>query len=307
MKIKKKIKELLLLPFNDVGKTVQSLEFSQRKVMIDQNMLFSTEQGVTVEKYCDHDIIVSLTTYGRRIRSVYMAIESIMEQTMKPNRIILWLDHSFEGKRLPESLNKLCKRGLEIAYCKDIRSYKKLVPALSKYPDDAIITVDDDALYDVNMLENLIVPYLDNPDAIYCNRMHKMTFDGNGKLAPYNKWKGACHEKGLSNLYFPTGVGGILYPPHSLDEEVSNEKVFMDICMHADDVWFKAMALKKGTPVCHVETIHPNGNDYIENEAVQDTALWLLNLRQSANDKQIDDVFTKYDLYKLLESHAGQG
>ena len=277
------------------------MEFTQRKVVIDQNMLFSTESGITAEQYCDHDIIVSLTTYGRRIHSVYMAIESVMEQTMKPNRIILWLDYSFEGKRLPESLNKLRKRGLEIAYCKDILSYKKLIPTLAKYPDDAIITVDDDEIYDPNMLENLIVPYLKNPHAIHCNMVRKMTFDRNGKLLPYNKWQGGCIEKGCSNLFFPTGIGGILYPPHSLDEEVSNEKVFMDICKHADDVWFKAMSLKKGIPVCHVETFHPDGNDYVDIREVQDTALWLLNCNQSANDKQIEDVFTKYNLYKLLK------
>lgn len=301
MNIIKNIKGKILLPFKDV---VRSMEFTQRKVVIDQNMLFSTESGITTERYCDHDIIVSLTTYGRRIHSVYMAIESVMEQTMKPNRIILWLDHSFEGKRLPESLNKLRKRGLEIAYCKDILSYKKLIPTLAKYPNDAIITVDDDEIYDPNMLENLIAPYLENQRAVYCNRMHKMTFDSNGKLAPYNKWQGSCTEKGFSNLYFPTGIGGILYPPHSLDEEVSNEKVFMDICKHADDVWFKAMSLKKGTPVCHVETFHPEGDDYVEIREVQDTALWLLNCNQSANDKQIEDVFTKYGLYKLLDNHA---
>lgn len=93
MNIIKNIKGKILLPFKDV---VRSMEFTQRKVVIDQNMLFSTESGITTERYCDHDIIVSLTTYGRRIHSVYMAIESVMEQTMKPNRIILWLDHSFE-------------------------------------------------------------------------------------------------------------------------------------------------------------------------------------------------------------------
>lgn len=32
------------------------------------------------------------------------------------------------------------------------------------------------------------------------------------------------------------GVGGILYLPHSLDKEVFNDDVFMDICLNADDV-----------------------------------------------------------------------
>ena len=64
--------------------------------------------------------------------TTYDTIESIMEQTMKANRIILWLDYSFEKQPLPKALQLLQKRGLEIEYCKDIRSYKKLIPALKK-------------------------------------------------------------------------------------------------------------------------------------------------------------------------------
>lgn len=304
MGIKSKVKGLLMRPFNGVNRSVRSLEFTQRKVQIDQNMLFCTESGVTSERYCDHDIIVSLTTYGRRIHSVYMTIESLMEQTMKPNRIILWLDDSFEAKRLPESINKLRKRGLEVAFCKDVRSYKKLVPALCKYPDDVIITVDDDIVYDVNMLENLIVPYQENPRAIYCNRAHKMLPDGNGKLLPYGEWEWCSKEQGFNDLFFPTGVGGVLYPPHSLDEEVKNEAVFMDICKLADDVWFKAMALKKGTPTCRVETHHANGEEFMGDNETQDMALCNQNVGQSMNDRQLDAVFTKYNLYKLLQRHV---
>ncbi len=304
MRITSKVKGLLMRPFNGIHRSIRSLEFSQRKVQIDQNMLFCTESGVTSERYCDHDIIVSLTTYGRRIHSVYMTIESIMEQTMKPNRIILWLDYSFEGKRLPESINKLRKRGLEVAFCKDVRSYKKLLPALCKFPDDAIITVDDDVLYDVNMLENLIVPYLENPNAIYSNRVHKMIPDGNGKLLPYNNWEWCTKEHGVSDLYFFTGVGGVLYPPHSLDEEVKNEAVFMQICPAADDVWFKAMSLKKGTPVCRVETRHTNGEEYFVDDETQDMALCNQNVGLSLNDRQLDAVFTKYNLYPLLQHHV---
>ncbi len=308
MGITSKIKGLLLRPYygilQSVSSSKHSLEFAQRKVQIDHNMLFCTEPGVTSERYCDHDIIVSLTTYGRRIHSVYMAIESLMEQTMKPNRIILWLDDSFEGKRLPESINKLRKRGLEVAFCKDVRSYKKLVPALCKYPDDAIITADDDIVYDVNMLENLIVPYIENPHAIYCNRAHKMVPDGQGKLLPYNSWEWCSRERGFSPLFFPTGVGGALYPPHSLDEEVKNEEVFMQICPAADDVWFKAMSLKKGTPVCHVETRHANGEEYLLDGETQDMGLANQNVGQSMNDPQLDAVFTQYDLYRLVQHHV---
>ncbi len=276
--------------------------FYQRKMILDNNLLQLKESGITNHKYCDSDIIVSLTTYGRRIHSVCLTIESLMEQSMKANRIILWLDTSFQSKKLPSTLEKLKSRGLEVAFCKDLRSYTKLVPTLCKYPNDIIITADDDLVYDINMLENLILAYLENPNYIYCNRAHKMSLDANGNLKSYNDWIYECRDTEAGCLIFPTGVGGVLYPPHSLDSEVLNETVFMDICKFADDVWFKAMALKMGTKVKRVETISSTGCEYLENPSVQDIGLFNINAGSlNRNDEQIKAVFSRYNLYSLLK------
>ena len=100
-------------------------------------------------------------------------------------------------------------------------------------------------------------------------------------------------------LNFPTGVGGVLYPPHSLDEEVLNESIFMDICTYADDVWLKAMALKKGTLSKKVYT--HSSEDFLMNEEVQDIGLRNINIENDfLNDKQISTVFQKYNLYQIL-------
>ena len=286
---------------SDTNKLVHQIWFNQKKYLLEQNILHSQESGITDEKYCAHDIIVSLTTYSKRIYDVHLTIESIMEQTMKANRIILWLDYSFEKQALPKALQLLQKRGLEIKYCKDIRSYKKLIPALKKYSDDAIITIDDDVLYEFDLLEKLIMAYQEDPSYIYCNRHHLMLPDGKGKLLPYMQWKWNYTDQNASIWNFPTGVGGVLYPPHSLDEEVLNESVFLDICKYADDVWFKAMAMKKGTLSKKVYTHNPKGIEYIENESVQDIGLKNINTQGDClNDKQINAVFNKYNLYQLL-------
>ena len=302
--IKKKLQAIhaKLNPAVRIERRMREQLFFQRKMILDNNLLIRKESGVTEERYCDHDIIVSLTTFGRRIHSVYLTLESLMEQSMKPNRIILWLDNSFKGKRLPKTLEILKSGGVEIAFCKDVRSYKKLLPALCKYPDDAIITVDDDILYDVNMIENLVQPYLENPNYIYCNRAHKMLLDHEGGLVSYNDWDFESKDTNAGLDIFPTGVGGVLYPPHSLDKEVFNEEVFMDICQYADDVWFKAMALKKGTKAKKVDTINARGCEYYENVSVQDIGLFNINAgTQNRNDEQIKAVFSKYNLYHLLK------
>ena len=274
--------------------------YEMRRFQLMDHILNDHQSGITSERYTDHDIIVSLTTYGKRINDVAFTIESIMQQTIRANKIVLWLDNSFEHKRLPESLLRQRERGLEIAFCKDIRSYTKLIPSLSRYPDAAIITVDDDILYDYDLLERLIIPYIEDPQYIYCHRYHKMTLDKNGSLMPYKKWYWQCMEQEPSHLNFATGVGGVLYPPHSLDEETTNEQVFLDICKYADDVWFKAMAIKKGTLVKLVYSRNQQGQDYILNDSVQDMGLKNINIIGGQNDLQIKAVFEKYNLYNHL-------
>lgn len=299
MILKDKLLQLWQILFN---RLVPQLLYFQKKYIIEQNILYNHELGVTSEKYCDHDIIVCLTSYGKRIYDVHLTIESIMEQTMKANRIILWLDYSFEGKPLPNAIRLLQKRGLEIMYCKDIYSYKKLIPALKKFPEDVIITFDDDVVYEFDLLERFILSYKQDPSYIYCGRMHRMLLDKQGHILPYSQWKWNQNTPDPSLLNFPTGVGGVLYPPHSLDSEVLNESVFMNICRYADDIWFKAMAIKKGTLTKKIYTHNPLGDDYLINEGVQDIALGKINIKgKHLNDRQLLDVFNKYNLYSLLK------
>lgn len=89
--------------------------------------LSCSESGTSAERYADHEIIVSLTSHGRRIFDVSVAIESIMQGTVKPNRIVLWLSEQMRGKSLPVVLQRQMARGLEVAFCKDIGSHTKLI------------------------------------------------------------------------------------------------------------------------------------------------------------------------------------
>lgn len=300
LNIIKKIKELLHV--SDEIKEVKSLLLINNKVdMLAHSALKSEESGITDTKYSDSNIIVSLTTYGPRLQEVYLTIESIMNQSMKPNKIILWLEEELRNVELPLLLKKQINRGLEIKYCKNIRSYKKLIPSLLEYPNDVIITIDDDLLYNVTMLEHLILAYLQNPNTVHYNRGHLITFDKNGFINKYNQWKWFQTSKENPSLNFPTTGGGVLYPPKSFNEEVFNEKIFMSLCPTADDIWFKAMLLLNNTTCNKVYTTNPIGEEYIENKYVQITALSKINVENCQNDTQLKNVFDYYNLYSKLK------
>lgn len=286
----------IIKQFND--NTYRSL-YSYKIEKLNEYVLYGTESGVSEELYCDHEIIVSVTTYGKRIIDVYLAIASIMRQTLKPNRIILWLDYSLEGIELPRTLKLLMKKGLEIYYCEDIKSYKKLIPALRKFPNDAIITIDDDIIYDFDCVERLVNSYLKEPFLIHSSRQHKIRCKGN-KVLPYNEWEWVSSDTNVDVRNFPTGGAGTLYPPHSLDSDVFDSSVFMKICPTADDIWFKAMALKKGTLSRKIISHTPNSEDYYYILSNQDEALMKTNVIDNRNDIQFDAVFQKYNLYTLL-------
>jgi len=293
-KIKKRIN-------SKIQEAIHEINYFQKKNLLEQNILHSNISGISQQKYCNHDIVVSLTTYGKRLNEVHLAIESIMEQTMKANRIILWLDDGLQDKPLPQALQLQQKRGLEVKFCEDIRSYKKLIPTLKICPNDAIITIDDDLIYEFDVLENLIIPYLSNPSYIYCHRYHRMKFDKKGKLLPYKEWEWEQDGTEPHILNFPTTGAGTLFPPDSLDKEVLNQNIFMDICKYADDIWFKAMAIKKGTLIQKVYSHNNRGNEYIIIPNNQDIGLYNTNvLGESLNDKQLNDVFTKYKLYQKI-------
>ena len=274
------------------------LLYKLRKERFSEKTLFSTEQGITSNPICDKEVIVSLTTYGNRINEVYLSIESIMQGTVKPNRIILWISEEFCGKKLPITLQKQAERGLEIEYCKDIRSYTKLIPALRTYPESVIITIDDDAIYDFDVVEKLVNSYQVNPHHIHANRIHKITMNDDGTPKSYNNWVWCCNEYGISHLNFLTGVGGVLYPPHCFDSAVFDEEVFLNICKTADDIWFYLMALKKGTFIQKVYTHSQNGEDYILNENPSEIGLLVENINNEncQNDVQLRAVLSHYKM-----------
>lgn len=283
---------------------VERLEFQIRRNEMINLALHNKELGITSEPLCDVEVIVSLTTYGNRLYEVAPTIESIMQGSMKPNRIILWLEDEMKEVTLPIALKRQQERGLEIAYCKNIRSYKKLIPTLNKYPNAGIITIDDDCVYDYDLVEKLVNAHIGYPKEIIANRMHRIVLGKNKRPVSYMDWEWNVNPsiEETSHLLFLTGGGGTFYPPNTLHPEVMNESVFMDICKFADDVWFNAMALMAGTKVRKCYTHNSKGEDYVTNEDAQFFALSKLNAvrNKCGNDSQIKAVFDYYQLWDKL-------
>ena len=270
-----------------------------RTQYMQDKVMSTTEMGISSTKLCEHEVVVSLTTYGIRIHKVCLAIESIMQGSVKPNRIVLWLsEEEFKGKSLPISLQNQVKRGLQIEYCRDIRSFKKLIPSLKMFPEACIVTIDDDVIYDLDFLEKLVNSHKSIPNVVFSNRIHRMKLDENNMPIGYMDWDWCVNKYDESKLNFLTGVGGVLYPPHVFPNEVFNESVFMDICKFADDVWFNAMLLLNNVPIVKSYTNSIYGQDYIEISEVQYVGLCHENTYR--NDIQLKNVWSRYQINQKI-------
>lgn len=243
------------------------------------------------------DIIVSLTSYGRRVEeTVYYTILSILHQTKRPDRIILWLDSdNWNEKNIPSKLQLLKEHGVEIRFCEDIRSYKKLIPTLRLFPDSIIITVDDDVIYKKSLIENLYNSYLRDTSKIYCTRAYNIPIKDHKPL-PYKNWVNYHGYSATQPILFPVGVGGILYPPNSLAHEVLNANRFMKICPSADDIWFWIMARLKGTEHCFVPMDYSFYSfDAIYQAMHRGSALTHSNVGERNNDEQMKNALDAYN------------
>jgi len=199
-------------------------------------------------------VIVSLTSYPARINTVHQAIQTLLVQTYQADRVILWLaEDEFPGGEdsLPPRLRKLCARGVEIRWCENLRSYKKLIPTLETFPDAITITFDDDLLYNKYHVERLIAAYIAKPDYMHCHWAAMMVYhtpdcvdraldDKNGYRVP-------------SYLNELVGCGGCLYPPHCFHTDITNRELFMTLAPTNDDLWFWLMGVLNGYRVNIVE------------------------------------------------------
>lgn len=262
--------------------------------------LLSKDHGLNRTKR-KKELIVSLTTHSHRIEKVGLAIQSMMDQTFKADRIVLSINkEKFNDANIPNTLKLLEQRGLTINYCKDIGPYTKLVPVLKEHPESIIVTIDDDLIYPRNLLETLYKAYETEPNFIHCLRMHYMKFASNGEIKPYVEWDLCSDITKADNYVFPTGVGGVLYPPNSFSDEVFNEEAFMNLSPNADDVWFKAMSLLNSVLCKKVDSDIMNNPVVIS--GTEFSGLKHENLYNNANDAKIDQVFRTYDLWEKFKT-----
>ncbi len=259
-------------------------------------------QGINTEISREIPIIVSLTSYRERFSDLQITLYSLLNQSLKPDRIILWLDEETEDlSHLPYEISRFIKNGLEIRFVKDIKSYTKIIYAFQEFPNSIIVTADDDIFYRKNWLKKLYMSYIASPNDIHVHRAHRVKIKNNS-LLPYENWEKQINDESARYDNFLTGVGGVLYPPKCFSKEVLRKDIFLKYAPNADDIWLWIMALTHGRRIRVVKNHYKilSTADIIRH--IRGRNLFNLN-KNGGNDVQLDNLMKLYGqkvLNKLL-------
>jgi hypothetical protein len=188
-----------------------------------------------------------LTSYPERFPTLHLTLACLLDQTVRADRTILWLARDDISKLSPE-VRELEQCGLEVHGCENLRSFKKLIPAVEAFPTAFIATADDDLYYRRDWLETLVEGFEEG--VIACHRAHRIRRSATGQIAPYFQWEVDVQDaraRQPSMDILATSGAGALYPPGSLGERVTDRAQFQRLCPDGDDLWFHWCARMMGT------------------------------------------------------------
>lgn len=277
-------------------------------------------------------LLVSLSSHLPRIETTHKAIESILNSTMLPEKIVLFLsEQDFPTREIPRSLSRLQSIGLSIIFIKEnFKVATKLLPALKMFPDYTIITIDDDRIYDPRMIECLWKAHQLHPNNIISPSARKYNIRGKGPhsivthlvdrvrtnldlvdhgiidiLGREVKYIYGYLAHILCSLLYDTeefgifeGFSGVLYPPNSLDQDVHDFDLFCKLTPYADDIWYQVMAMKKGTKVRGLpKEINDSLHIPKDIEGTQDCGLFHKHL--PANDYMLYNAVNYFNLFDV--------
>lgn len=235
-------------------------------------------------------VIVSLASIPSRLHIVHLTIRSLLNQDVLPEQVVLWLHEDLENN-IPKKLSSLTSSMFSIKFSKYTSSHRKLVETLNIFPNNVVVTCDDDMMYRKDWLSKLHEIHQKHPAEIIGNQTRCITYNNDEELLPYKEWRSGNKPCTNKDSTLPIGAGGTLYPINSLDEQVHNQELFMKLAPKADDLWFKAMGLLKGTKSIQAEN---SGKEPIPIWGSQKVSLKKTNITEDKNRIQwqaLDDHF----------------
>lgn len=248
--------------------------------------------------------IVSMTTIPSRQATLYDSLISILNQSLKFDKLCINIDDymSFGDYNFYFGLEKFDSR-IEVSICdKKWRSCNKLLPTIEKYPNEAIITVDDDILYPKDTFKVLFEEYEKNKDCIITAASNPNEFKDDGSYGGYYFLNDVCLKQKNYSKYMSLCS---LFPPHTFDgtDVFDYDKMIQVTNGLHDELWFWLNSTLKGVKVITENNYLRNLDCYIIEDAYSDGyKLWDTNLNIEKFNEYVNRIndFCGEKLDKIL-------
>lgn len=253
-----------------------------------------------VQSNHNNKVIVSFTSFPARIENVWLVVECMLRQTLRPAKIFLWLSkEQFPSEEsIPQSLRSREGDIFEIRMVEgDIRSHKKYYYIFKECPGALVFLIDDDLYYPTDIIEKSIEEYSKGESSVICNYGFQMKYE-NSVLLPYKYWRRMVHYSTAPNLFFGSG-GGTLIDTTKLNSIATNISLATKLTPIADDIWLNAVVRFSDMRI----TMLKNGFILpVHNEA--NVKLASQNLWNNQNDVQLNNVINYFRDSKQMEIFA---
>jgi hypothetical protein len=191
----------------------------------------------------DIPIIISITSQEENFYDLELTLYSLLNQSVLPDKIILWLSDKYDFSELPYGITRFIKNGLEIRLIKDLKDFNKIIYPLKEFSDSIIVTASDCIYYKRNWLKKLYHSYVSNPDDIHVHLASRVQRLNNSvEISIPNNLLLSENGETASYCNLASGIGGILYPPFCFKKEVFRKDIYAKPG-NTSDVWMWIMSL----------------------------------------------------------------
>lgn len=216
----------------------------------------------------ENKIVVSMTSYPKRINNVSKSIFLLLEkQTVKPDEIHLWLSiEEFPNKEkdLPNDLNIIID-GSEKVYLHwlEKNTYVHKRHEIFKFIENAyVFLIDDDVRYADDLIETVIKKAKQYPNTIVCyNRYDQHRYSGKRILYGNPILKNSPPTVNKYRWCGQSMIPSNIYPKECLTDE--NQNIRNNTSPVSDECWFQPWIVKNDIPIVYCsygwgEDIDPN-------------------------------------------------
>lgn len=246
-----------------------------------------------------------MATMSSRMARLKENLPSIINQSYNFDKLIINIDDNITEEEYSFYL-ELKKEDERIEIKKrdsKLRSYKKLLPVLPEYPDDVIITIDDDIYYPKDCFKYLVEQYEKTPDCIIAHETNPILIN---KEKNYVDFIIGFDIKLLQKSWPKYLSGCALFPPHVFDGTDIFDIEKMMYCTKGlhDELWFWVNSTLNGVMVVGLNYVRSFEPEVLTPYNEDEFRLANINAKNSQNKEYMDAINELYGERLLVQINS---